>query len=143
MTTTDDPVGRPHPEDLLASYALDTLPELDAIQVETHLAGCTLCREEVAHLLGTMVFLSQAVERQTPPPGLGSRLMDAVGRTQSQTAPPAPVASSFPSASSRRPAGPPGAAADRDSMTTPSWTSPAAPTLSPALFPLTRSRLPN
>ena len=92
MTKTNDPVGGPHPEDLLASYALDTLPEGDALQVESHLDVCTLCRQEVADLLGTTVFLSQAVEQQTPPPGLGSRLMEALVRTQPQAAPPAPVA---------------------------------------------------
>jgi len=95
MTTTNDPIGGPHPEDLLASYALDTLPEGDALQVESHLEVCTLCREEVALLLGTTVFLSHAVERQTPPPGLESRLMEALGRSRSQTAPAAPVASVF------------------------------------------------
>ena len=91
MTTTNDPVGGSHPEDLLASFALDTLPEGDALQVESHLDVCTLCREEVAQLIGTTVFLSQAVERQTPPPELESRLMEALGRTQPQTAAPAPV----------------------------------------------------
>ncbi|MCH7712343.1 MAG: anti-sigma factor [Chloroflexi bacterium] len=93
MTTTNDPVGRLHPEDLLASYALDTLPEGDAAQVESHLDVCTLCREEVAQLLGTTVFLSQAVEWQTPPPGLESRLMEALAKSRSQAVPPAPVAS--------------------------------------------------
>lgn len=95
MTTTNDPMGGPHPEDLLASYALDTLPEADALQVESHLDDCTLCREEVAQFLGTTVFLSQAVERQTPPARLESRLMGALGRTNLQTAAPGPMPSVF------------------------------------------------
>lgn len=93
MTAIIDPPGGPHPEDLLASYALDTLPEGDALQVESHLAVCSICRTEVAQLLRTTAFLSHAVEPQTPPPGLESRLMAALGRSQPQTKAPAPVTS--------------------------------------------------
>ena len=92
MTEIDDPIGEPHPEELLAAYALNALPEGDAFQVESHLLVCSLCREEAAQLLRTTALLSQAVEQQTPPVGIEFRLMDAVGRAMPQTAAPAPVA---------------------------------------------------
>ena len=95
MTTTNDPVGRPHPEDLLTPYALDTLTDGEILQVESHLDVCSLCREEVAHLLQTTTLLSEAVGRQVPPSRLESRLMAAVSRTQAQTTVPAPVAPTF------------------------------------------------
>ena len=95
MTTSNDIPGGPHPEDLLVPYALDALPETDALQVESHLESCSQCREEAAQLLQTTALLSQAVEPLTPPPALESRLMAAVGKSQPKTINPAPVARAF------------------------------------------------
>lgn len=87
MTTSNDPLGGPHPEDLLAPYALDSLPEGETLQVESHLESCSHCREEVAQLLRATALLSQAVDRQPPPAGLESRLMRSLGRAQDSVAP--------------------------------------------------------
>ena len=98
MTEIDDPTGNLHPEDLLPAYALNALPEAEALEVESHLDFCSACREEAAQLLGTVVFLSQAVERQNPPFELASRLMVALARAMPQSAASVPVVSVVPGA---------------------------------------------
>ncbi len=98
MTEFDDPIAGPHPEELLAAYALNALPEGEALQVESHLDVCSTCREEAAQLLGTVVFLSQAVEQQNPPLELELRLMAALGRATPEATAPAPVVSVVPGA---------------------------------------------
>jgi hypothetical protein len=95
MTTSNNIPGGPHPEDLLVPYALDALPQTDALQVESHLESCSQCREEAAQLRQTTASLSQAVEPLTPPPALASRLMAAVGRSQPKAINPAPFARAF------------------------------------------------
>ena len=94
MTEIDDTIGEPHPEEFLAAYALNALPEAEEFQVEAHLDTCAICREEVARSLSATVLLSQAVERQTPPLELRSRLMAALDRAAPQptaSAPSVPV----------------------------------------------------
>ena len=98
MTEFDDPIAGPHPEELLAAYALNALPEGEALQVESHLDVCSTCREEAVQLLGTVVFLSQAVEQQNPPLELELRLMAALGRATPEATAPAPVVSVVPGA---------------------------------------------
>ena len=92
MTTTNDPAGGPHPEDFLIPYALDALEERDALHVESHLETCSLCREEVAQFLQTAALLSLAVERQTPPRQLESRLMASLTDARSHISAVEPVA---------------------------------------------------
>ena len=90
--TTADPIGGPHPEDLLIPYALDTLSEDGALEVEAHLDGCLTCQTEVASLREATAWLSGSVAARTPPADLLPRLMAALGRRESQLPEPAPAA---------------------------------------------------
>ena len=90
--TTVDPIGGPHPEDLLIPYALDTLSEEGTLEVEAHLDGCPACRAEVASFLDATAWLSGSVATHAPPADLQPRLMAALGRIESQLPQPAPAA---------------------------------------------------
>jgi hypothetical protein len=55
------------PEDLLESYAMEKLAELEAKPVEEHLLGCVECQERLAEtdsFLGTMRAASKEIEDQ-------------------------------------------------------------------------------
>jgi Putative zinc-finger len=58
-----------HPEELLAEYAEGGLSPEDRARVETHLAGCETCREELSLAREAVAALS-ATPEVAPPPGL-------------------------------------------------------------------------
>lgn len=87
--TTVEPNGGSHPEDLLSSYALDTLSGEETLGVEAHLDLCPACRDEVASLRETTAWLSRSAAAQIPPPGIQSRLMSALGHRESWVPQPA------------------------------------------------------
>ncbi len=68
-----------HPEDLLEAYSLDALDDLEALQVESHLAGCERCRLEVARLRHAVSYLGQSVAPRPAPATVLLRLRRALG----------------------------------------------------------------
>ena len=68
-----------HPENLLEAYSLDALDDLEALQVESHLAGCRRCRLEAARLHHAASFLGQSVAQRPAPATLLLRLRRALG----------------------------------------------------------------
>jgi len=69
----------PHHPDL-AGYLLGALEPGEAAAFEEHLAGCDLCRAEVAELEGLPELLERAAPPVTVPPGLRERTFAAVER---------------------------------------------------------------
>jgi anti-sigma-K factor RskA len=72
---------------LTAAYALDALDEAEAGAYEEHLAGCELCREELAALSATAVSLAYAAPAAEPPPSLRDRILDAAGAERPNVVP--------------------------------------------------------
>jgi anti-sigma factor RsiW len=72
-----------HPDDLLAAYALDALPDDERVAVEAHLVGCAQCRDWVARNGSTAGLLALAVEdAPSPAPDLRDRILAAANRTE-------------------------------------------------------------
>lgn len=69
-----------HVFDLLPEYALGSLEENDARQVAEHLAGCSVCREEMAAYQKVADQLLLAIPEQTPSPKLKARLVERIHR---------------------------------------------------------------
>lgn len=69
-----------HAFDLLPEYALGSLEENEARQVAEHLAGCSVCREEMAAYQRVTDQLLLAVPEQTPAGELKARLMERIQR---------------------------------------------------------------
>jgi anti-sigma factor RsiW len=63
--------------DLTAAYALDALEPDEARGYEQHLAGCELCREELAALQATTGALAYGTEPARPPAALRERILAA------------------------------------------------------------------
>ena len=80
--SSSDLHGRPHPDELLAAYSLDTLDQGDAAHVESHLDECPQCRQLAAELQSTAAKLAQVVAYQQPDPAVRSRLMHAIAQTR-------------------------------------------------------------
>ena len=68
-----------HPEGFLEAYSLDALDDLEALQVESHLAGCRRCRLEVARLHHAVSYLGQSVAQRPAPATVLLRLRRALG----------------------------------------------------------------
>lgn len=79
--------------DHAASYALGALDADDRRAFEAHLAGCALCRDDVAHYADAAYQLASAVPVLAPPPALRERILTSARAAR-------PIAS----ARSRRPA---------------------------------------
>jgi anti-sigma-K factor RskA len=97
--SSSDLHSRPHPDELLAAYSLDTLDYGDTAHVESHLDDCPQCRQSVAELQSTAAQLSQVVGYQQPDPAVRSRLMDAIAQAGVPDTPAGelpPFASSLP-----------------------------------------------
>lgn len=75
--------------DLLALYALDSLPEDERAAFDDHLATCADCRRELADLGPTLEHLADPVE-VAPPPDLRARVLSQITQVEQEPAP-APV----------------------------------------------------
>lgn len=73
--------GGGHVDSLTGAYALDALEELDRARMERHLAECEDCAAEVRSFRETAAVLAAATAAQ-PPPGIRSRVLNEVHRTQ-------------------------------------------------------------
>jgi anti-sigma-K factor RskA len=74
--------------DLVASYALDALDELEARRFERHLDGCEQCQRELGELLEATTFIAEGMATG-PPPELKRRVMARIDGTTSATRGPA------------------------------------------------------
>jgi hypothetical protein len=61
-----------------AAYVLSALEETEARSFDEHLAGCPICREEVAQLQSVADALAAGVPRVEAPTGLRARIMATV-----------------------------------------------------------------
>ncbi len=67
-------------QDLLAPYALGTLPRDERAALEAHLfSGCGDCRRALADLQAAALFLSLSAPAQEPPARVKARLMGRIG----------------------------------------------------------------
>lgn len=66
-------------DELIGAYAMDALDEADAEAVREHLLECAVHAAEARGLRATAARLAASTEPMTPPPGLRSRILDAVG----------------------------------------------------------------
>ena len=73
-----------HILDLLPAYALNSLEVDEAKQVEEHLSGCLICRNELDSFQATADQLSFAAPVARPSPELRDRLMQRVQATRPQ-----------------------------------------------------------
>lgn len=83
-----------HVLELIAAYALGSLSELEAAQVERHLAGCETCQEEARAFQAILVEMAESVPQSAPPADLRARVLGAV---TSRSAPAVERASPRPS----------------------------------------------
>ena len=63
----------------MEAYSLDALDDFEALQVESHLAGCERCRLAVARLHHAVGFLGQSVAQRQAAPAVLLRLRRALG----------------------------------------------------------------
>jgi len=61
--------------DRAAAYALGSLSVTEAVEYETHLGGCEVCRREVSSLQSVLGDLATLAPSKTPPPELKGRLL--------------------------------------------------------------------
>lgn len=66
--------------ELLALYALGSLPESEARVVEAHLEACAGCRLELAELADTLGILGLGAEPASPSPELRRRILGSVAK---------------------------------------------------------------
>lgn len=75
---------RPHVDDLIGAYVLDSVDIAERHAVERHLEECVACRAEVRDWSEATVRLSDGYEI-APPPALRSRILDAISAPLSAT----------------------------------------------------------
>lgn len=91
--------------ELLPAYALDALDAADARALESHLASCAACREELAALRETVAAIAETAPRVEPPAALRERVLSqATARAREQAAGSAAAASVSPRATTLAPA---------------------------------------
>ncbi|MGH2458077.1 MAG: anti-sigma factor domain-containing protein [Chloroflexota bacterium] len=71
-----------HPEDLLAAYALDALPQEERERVAAHLIDCARCRDATTRLRQVAEVLPLTVTDHAPHPDLRDRIVRAAASTQ-------------------------------------------------------------
>ncbi len=73
-----------HILDLIPEYILNCLDETETVQVYTHLANCSACREEVRQYETLAAQMPLAVPQIAPPDALRTRLLQSVKPVASQ-----------------------------------------------------------
>ena len=71
-------MNTPHVIDLIPSYVLGCLDPDEASQVEAHLAGCDICRDELNSYRATAAQLALAAPRVEPPAQLRASILRSV-----------------------------------------------------------------
>ena len=74
-------LAKEHITDLIPAYALGSLEEIEARQVQAHLETCAVCRAELAQYRLVVDELGLAAPNRTPPGALKSKLMEQVSRS--------------------------------------------------------------
>ena len=74
-----------HVFDILPDYVLDILPDAEASQVSTHLAGCLFCQAEFSRLQQVADILPLALSQTSPSPRVKRNLMGAIHTPKSKT----------------------------------------------------------
>ncbi len=69
------------PQEDLALYAMQALPETEAAGICTHLASCAACRDDLAALFGDMAMFAASVEQYPLPQGARQRFLDRISAT--------------------------------------------------------------
>src|SRR5436190_13745217 len=99
------------------AWVLDALPEEEHERFAAHLAGCDVCRREVAELQMVADTLPLAAPQVAPPPELKERIMSAVRAEAAVLAATGPEADAVPPAPEPEPrpepGGPPAAPVER------------------------------
>ena len=67
-----------HVTDHIPAYALDSLDEAEARQIQAHLEGCETCTAELVEYRQLVGNLALAAPQFDPPPALKSKLMDRI-----------------------------------------------------------------
>lgn len=67
-----------HPTDDLPAYALGILEEAELRRVESHMAGCSICRDEVKSLRDASAQLAYLAPQREPPGKVKRALMDQI-----------------------------------------------------------------
>ncbi len=65
-------------QDDIAAYALDALPAREAAILESHLAECEACREQLLWLAPAVDQIPHDIEQRPAPPALRERLLAVV-----------------------------------------------------------------
>lgn len=68
--------------ELLGAYALDATTSEEHAAVESHLAECSTCREEVETLRMVASLLPMTVDERVPPASLRGSILSAIGHPQ-------------------------------------------------------------
>ena len=77
---SDRGAGADELHDLAALYAVDALDTSERVTFETHLAGCSRCRAEVADHAATTSYLAEATALE-PPPAVRAGVLGAIHGT--------------------------------------------------------------
>lgn len=66
------------PEEDLALYAMQALPDAEAAALRVHLLACALCRDNLAVLSGDLAMIGAGVEQHPLPEGARQRFLDRI-----------------------------------------------------------------
>ncbi len=75
-----------HVSDLLPAYVLGVLDAQEQMEVEVHLAECTVCREELRAYENQTVDLAFSVPPLTPPSSLKQRIQESISHPKEPAA---------------------------------------------------------
>ncbi|WP_035350241.1 anti-sigma factor [Edaphobacter aggregans] len=71
----------------LALFAMQLLPRDESATMSAHVADCTYCRQELAHVQGDLAVYAHTVEMHSPPALTRERLLNQVVREKRQATP--------------------------------------------------------
>ncbi len=77
-------IGHHIPEEDLALYAMQVLPQAEAEAIRTHLVACALCRDSLAVLRGDLAILGASVEQHPLPTGARQRFLERISASTAE-----------------------------------------------------------